>query len=203
MLQIYGTINTAMIKFNNMKEKKTKVFRTVVQITSVAKPPKAEPPVFKYRGNLYPSYLKYGNACSFVIPFAQYFCKGKGLDIGGFMDWSFPGAKAINITNNDGFDAYNLPNEKFDYIFSSHTLEHLPNYVGAIEYWKAHIKKGGVLFLYLPHPDMEYWRPQNNKKHFHVFYPEDMKKVLCDLGFKNVLVSQRDLYWAFTLVAFV
>ena len=158
--------------------------------------------IFKYRDKNYPSYIKHGNACSFIMPFARHFCKGEGLDIGGFDDWVFPGAKPINITIDDEYDAYNLPDKKYDFIFSSHTLEHLPNYVQALEYWKRHLKKGGVLFLYLPHPDMEYWNPQNNRKHFHMFYPEHIKKVLQDIKFKTVINSERDLYWAFSVVAF-
>jgi SAM-dependent methyltransferase len=156
---------------------------------------------FTYKKVVYPNYIKNGNACSFVVPFAQCFCKGKGLDIGGYLDWTFPGAQAINIVNKDKWDAYHLPDRKYDYIFSSHTLEHLENYVNALEYWKDHIKKGGVLFLYLPHPDMSYWLPQNNKKHLHTFNPEQMKILLEDLKFKSILYSERDLYWSFSVVA--
>ena len=156
--------------------------------------------VFYYKGSLYPKYLKSGNANSFIEPFAKYFCKGKGLDIGGFFKCTFPGAKSINILNDDGFDAYHLPREKYDYIFSSHTLEHLCDCVRALKYWKEHLKEGGVLFLYLPHPDMKYWLPQNNRKHLHLFYPEDIHKLLEDLGFKHVLHSERDLYWSFIVV---
>ena len=156
--------------------------------------------LFYYGGNLYPEYIKQGNANIFVEPFAKHFCKGKGLDIGGFSGSTFPNAKPINILNNDGFDAYHLPKGKYDYIFSSHTLEHLYDYVGALEYWKKYLKENGVLFLYLPHPDMEYWLPQNNRKHLHLFYPEDIHKLLEDLGFKHVLHSERDLYWSFVVV---
>jgi hypothetical protein len=155
---------------------------------------------YEYKGNLYPNYLKKGNACSFVLPYAKEFCSGNGLDIGGFFEWTFPGARAINIANNDGYDAYTLPDGQYDYIFSSHTLEHLTNYVEALTYWKSKIKKGGILFLYLPHPDMEYWLPQNNPKHLHVFYPEDLKKLLQDIGYQEVMTSERDLYWSFSVV---
>lgn len=156
--------------------------------------------VFYYKGNLYPEYLKHGNGNAFIKPFAEHFCKGEGLDIGGFFKCTFPGAKSINILNSDRFDAYHLPDEKYDYIFSSHTLEHLYDCVGALKYWKEHLKERGVLFLYLPHPDMEYWLPQNNRKHLHLFYPEDIRKLLEDLGFKYALHSERDLYWSFAVV---
>ena len=155
---------------------------------------------FLYKGDLYPNYIKAGNAAGYIVPFAREFCKGHGLDIGGFFDWIFPGAIPINITINDEWNAYNLPDEKYDYIFSSHTLEHLPDYVEALVYWKEHLKGDGVLFLYLPHPDMEYWRPQNNHKHLHMFHPADIRDLLVDLGFDEVLYSERDLYWSFSVV---
>ncbi len=155
---------------------------------------------FWYKDSLYPAYIKAGNAAGYVVPFAKHYCKGEGLDIGGFFDWTFPGATPINIILDDEWDAYNLPDEKYDYIFSSHTLEHLPDYVKALEYWKTRLKDGGVLFLYLPHPDMQYWLPQNNRKHLHCFYPKQMYQLLGDIGFEEVLYSERDLYWSFTVV---
>jgi SAM-dependent methyltransferase len=158
--------------------------------------------LFEYKDQIYPEFIKKGDACSFILPFAQQFCTGEGIDIGGFNNWTLPGSQAINVTIDDEYDAYNLPDKKYDYIFSSHTLEHLPNYITALEYWKKHLKQDGVLFLYLPHPDMEYWNPQNNRKHFHIFYPEHVKQVLFDLGFKNVINSERDLYWSFSVVGF-
>ena len=154
----------------------------------------------EYNGAVYPAYLKTGNANAYIEPFAKKFCFGNGLDIGGFSDWVFPGARAINILNNDDWDANNLPGTDYDYIFSSHTLEHLHDYIGALEYWHGSIQPGGILFLHLPHPDMEYWLPQNNQKHVHIFRPEDIAKTLSDLGFKNVIFSERDLGWSFSVV---
>jgi SAM-dependent methyltransferase len=159
--------------------------------------------IYSYKGKKYPTFIKNGNAAKFVIPFAQEFCFGDGLDIGGFFDWTFPGSKQINITINDEWDALKLPKKEYDYIFSSHTLEHLPNYVEALKLWKSRLKPNGVLYLYLPHPDMEYWLPQNNDKHLHEFYPKQIAKVLNDLGFKDILHSERDMYWSFTVVAYV
>lgn len=153
-----------------------------------------------YKGKAYPKYLREGHAASYIFPFAQQFCKGKGLDIGGLVGCHFPEAQIVNIVENDGYDAYKLPSGTFDYIFSSHTLEHLPDYIKALEYWKSVLTEDGVLFLYLPHPEMEYWLPQNNRKHLHCFYPEMMEKTLKDIGFNTVFVSGRDLYWSFCVI---
>lgn len=155
--------------------------------------------LFEYQGSLYPEYLKRGNAMRFIEPAARQFCIGKGLDIGS-GPWPLSGAEAINEGVRN--DAMNLPAGQYDYVFSSHCLEHLPNTVQAIEHWKSRIKPGGVLFLYLPHPDMRYWRPQHCRKHLHTFWPKDMAEMLQALGFTGVIHSERDLAWSFAVVGF-
>lgn len=155
--------------------------------------------LFGYRGEVYPTYLRDGNASRFIIPVAQHFCRGKGLDVGGGK-WPFP--DALCIDSQSGGDAMKLPKGQFDYVFSSHCLEHIPNYVSALEHWKSRLKPGAPLFLYLPHPDQLYWRPQFNRKHLHSFTPEHIVTVLKDLGFENVIASGRDMYWSFAVVAF-
>lgn len=156
--------------------------------------------VYEYKGKLYPAYLKGWNGMGHIQMFAKYFCDGKGLDVGCGL-WPLPDAVPVEIERGD-FDANNLPEGEYDYIFSSHCLEHVPNPVAALEHWKARLKPGGVLFLYLPHPDMKYWLPQNNRKHLHQWWPQDMEDVLRDLGFENIFRSERDLYWSFAIVGF-
>lgn len=156
--------------------------------------------IYEYDGQLYPSYLKEGNAAQFVVPAAQHFCKGSGLDVGAGK-WPFPGA--IPIESGNGGDALRLPEGLFDYIFSSHCLEHLNDPVAALEHWKSRLKwGGGVLFLSLPHPDMTYWRPQFCRKHRHLFWPKDTAEMVRDLGFENVIHSERDLSWSFQVIGF-
>ena len=157
--------------------------------------------VFTYKNQLYPDYIRRGNACAYVLPFARQFCQGHGLDVGGTKEWSLPGARIVNILQPDGHHAENIPPGPHNFIFSSHTLEHVSNYVSVLNHWLEHLKQGGVLFLYLPHPDMEYWLPQNNRKHLHSFDPKDLAKTVLDLGFTKVFHSERDLYWSFSIVA--
>ena len=64
------------------------------------------PPIFQYRGSLYPEYLKQGNAMQFIAPTAAKFCKGLGLDVGAGK-WPLPGAHPIEWTT--GGDANELP----------------------------------------------------------------------------------------------
>ena len=152
--------------------------------------------MFEYKGKIYPDYLKTGNASQFAIPFAKHFCKGTGVDVGA-NKWPFPGALPVDKIH--GGSAYEIP-FNVDYVFSSHCLEHLEDPISALEQWKLALKPGGVLFLYLPHPDMEYWLPQNCRKHRHSWQPEEMAKIVEDLGFKDVIHSERDLAWGFCVV---
>lgn len=163
--------------------------------------------LFSYDGKLFPDYIKHGNAMQFIAPTALQFCKGKGLDVGAGK-WPLPGA--VVVDEGRGFEhssALNLPDGyisdgNWDYVFSSHCLEHLINPVAAIEHWKTKLRAGGVLFLYLPHPDMTYWRPQNCRKHLHMFWPQDVVRMLADLGFVDILHGERDLAWSFAVVGF-
>jgi SAM-dependent methyltransferase len=154
--------------------------------------------IFDYKGKRYPTYLRDGNAMRFVKEAAQYFCLGEGLDV-GCGEWPLPGALPVDLKN--GGDANDLPHGAYDYIFSSHCLEHVVNPVATLEHWKSRLLANGILFLYLPHPDMEYWLPQNCRKHLHSWTPAAMVKVLTDLKFEDIIHSERDLMWSFAVVA--
>lgn len=154
---------------------------------------------FEYKGNRYPTYLREGNACRFIAPVAAHFCKGHGVDVGGGR-WPLPGA--IPWDRSDGNVATDLPLALLDYVFSSHCLEHLENPIAALEHWKTRLRPGGVLCLYLPHPSMEYWLPQNCRKHLHSWEPLAMAKIVSDLGFVNVIHSERDMAWSFCVIGY-
>lgn len=156
--------------------------------------------IYEHRGELFPAYLKTGNAAKFIAPAALHFCRGHGVDVGGGR-WPLEGANSIDLM--DGGDAMALPHGPYDFVFSSHCLEHLADPVAALEHWKSKIRPTGVLFLYLPHPDMTYWRPTGNRKHLHEWQPAQMARMLGDLGFSDVMHSERDMYWSFAVVGFV
>lgn len=155
-----------------------------------------------FRGNEYPSFQTNGNAARFAMPFALEVCKGEGVDVGcNRMEWKFPGAHPVDPEINQ-WDAMNFPYDELDYVFSSHCLEHVPGWVDVLEYWTSKLKKGGVLFLYLPDYSQEYWRPWNNRKHLHIFTPQILKDYLNSSGeYSKVFVSGVDLYNAFMVIA--
>jgi SAM-dependent methyltransferase len=154
-----------------------------------------------YKNKLYPHFQAEGNASQFSIPFAKHFCNGEGYDIGcNRTEWAYPGAQPIDLLFDDPWDAYNLPEKEVDYIYSSHCLEHLPDWVEALDYWNSKLKVGGVLFLYLPHYNQEYWRPWNNRKHIHMFVPDIIRDYMIDRNYTNIFFSDRDLNDSFIIV---
>ena len=160
--------------------------------------------IITFNNNKYPEFQSKGFASQFAFSYAKHFCIGKGYDIGcNRIEWAFPNSIPIDPVLNE-YDAYNLPDGEIDYIFSSHCLEHLPNWVNALDYWISKLKSGGILFLYLPHYDQEYWRPWNNRKHVHIFTPNIIKDYLIQNEYINqetIFVSERDLNHSFMAVA--
>lgn len=155
----------------------------------------------EFNDKKYPHFQAEGNASQFAIPFAKHFCQGEGYDIGcNRLDWAYPGSQPIDLIFEDEWDAYNLPNKSVDYIYSSHCLEHLPDWVEALDYWTCKLKRGGILFLYLPHYNQEYWRPWNNRKHIHAFEPKVLNEYMKDRKFINIFHSDRDMNDSFMIV---
>lgn len=154
--------------------------------------------LIKFKGKRYPQFQSIGNAAQFAIPYAKYFCKGVGVDVGCMKkEWAYPGAIPVDLSFDDEFHALNLPQKKLDYIFSSHCLEHITNWVEVLEYWYECLKKGGVLFLYLPTYKQEYWRPWHNRKHMSVFRPKIIKDWMKSKNFKHIFIGKQDLNYSF------
>jgi predicted SAM-dependent methyltransferase len=153
-----------------------------------------------YKGKEYPEFQSDGHASRFAEPYALSVCTGTGYDIGcKNREWSLPGSIPIDISFLDEWHAQNLPQNNVDYIFSSHCLEHIRDWVAAMEYWHENLKESGVLFLYLPDYSQQYWRPWNNKKHKNIFTSEIIRDFMVDLGYKNIFKSGIDLNNSFMI----
>ncbi len=156
-----------------------------------------------HQGHVYPKFQSEGFAAQFARPFAAKLCQGRGLDIGcNRPGWALPGSIMIDPLIDPNSNAYQLPDELFDYIFSSHCLEHLPDWVAALDHWGTRLRPGGVLFLYLPHYDQTYWRPWNNRRHVSVLDHKHINDYLVDKNYKNIFVTPGyDLNHSFYAVA--
>jgi SAM-dependent methyltransferase len=164
-----------------------------------------------YDGQIVPEYISKGHHSRFIQPLALEVCKGLGLDIGcNREEWKLPGSFGIDpAIPGCTWDAFNLPFNKldvlreWDYIFSSHCLEHLPDYMKALRLWTSVIKPGGTLFLYLPHYNCKHWRPHvkmSSSVHYHQFYPCQMQEIFEELGYTNIFTSDCDLAYSFAIM---
>ena len=160
--------------------------------------------LIEFKKKLYPLMTASGNGARFAIPYAKEVCRGVGFDVGcGKEEWAFPGAMPIDIMFKDRWHALNLPIKQYgnpDYIFSSHMLEHIVKWVHVLNYWTSCLKVGGILFLYLPHYDQEYWRPWNNPKHHSVLTVEMLRDYMESVGYINIFSSGRDLNYSFMIM---
>jgi len=161
----------------------------------------------EFNGKVYPSFQATGNAARWCRPFADEILKGltHGLDIGySKEEWKYPGSIGIEPSINPQFHAMNLPvygGEGFDYIHSSHSLEHVKeNWMNVLDYWMSVLRVGGILFLYLPHVSQEYWQTWSNRKHVHQFTGTEIADYLKSKGHK-VFLSSVDLNNSFIVVA--
>ena len=161
---------------------------------------------FIFKDKLYPNFIKDGYHSKYIRPVAQNICKGRGVDIGcKYEKWKlYPDddlCVGIDKSFNNSFHSLNLPDSNYDYIFSSHCLEHIDDYMKNLRYWKDCLISGGILFLYLPHENCEYWKPwvMKNNKHKHQFYPHQMIEIFKSLKFKNTICSEMDMAFSFAI----
>jgi SAM-dependent methyltransferase len=168
----------------------------------------------KFKDKIYPEFQSQGFAAQFAFPYARHFCQGKGYDIGcNRTEWAYPSAIPLDVNFSPDFytkyglsrNKYNanmLPSDKVDYIFSSHCLEHLNDWVGVLDYWMTKVKSGGCIFLYLPHRSQRYWQPQNNRKHIHSFDQEMIVQYFEDRNCPIIFHSEGyDLNNSFYVIA--
>lgn len=94
--------------------------------------------------------------------------KGKGLDIGCGPDPIFPDVTPFDLSHGDANHITQYFDGQFDFVYSSHCLEHMVDAKAAIlEWWKL-VKPGGVLFLLVPDEDLYeqgYWPSRFNRDH--------------------------------------
>lgn len=86
--------------------------------------------------------------------FFDNYCKGQGLDIGYGGDLLVPNCSGWDIEHGDAETLRGVKNVSFDFVYSSHTLEHMLDPVIALRNWWRVLKPGGYLILYIPHRDL-------------------------------------------------
>ena len=94
--------------------------------------------------------------------FFDRFCVGVGIDIGCAGYEAEPDVVAPpnarvrpwDYLDGDAHEMRGLEPESFDFVYSSHLLEHLADPVRAIRRWWELVEQGGRLVLSVPHRDL-------------------------------------------------
>lgn len=143
-----------------------------------------------YQGRFYPDYLTAGGASYAIFRIALQHCAGTGVDVGS-GHWPLPGAIPLDAHRGPGKtrSIREFGDGSLDYVFSSHCLEHIAAWREELALWIAKLKPGGVLFLYLPHPDCGLWQPGSpmvGDGHLWSPTPETMRTAFAQLGLKEL-----------------
>lgn len=142
------------------------------------------------KGRFYPDYLTVGGAGCAIFRVASGYCKGKGIDIGAGY-WPLPGAIPLDTERGPGVGrtVSDFDDGSLDCVFSSHCLEHIVQWRSVLAQWVGKLKPGGIVFLYLPHPECGIWHPGSpfvGDGHKWVPTPEAVSRALQEMGFEVV-----------------
>lgn len=128
-----------------------------------------------------------GNESLKLLNFIRPYLNGKGIDI-GCGPWPLEYSNIDTVDGNPEFNptfccsAVNIPvqNNYYDFVYSSHCLEHIKSPKNALNEWIRILKPGGLLILHLPH---KYFYPnvrdkEGNAAHWFDFTPDDIIHLL-------------------------
>lgn len=110
----------------------------------------------RYRGR-YPGWLFRGNACRIIAKEAHRWCIGRGIDFGAGR-WPLAGATPIDMDTDLRLGHIAACTQ--DFVFSSHTLEHVAGWRWVLGEFARVLRPGGKIFLYLPHESMALWNAE-------------------------------------------
>lgn len=86
--------------------------------------------------------------------FFEAYCQGEGLDIGCGDDPLTMDCCGWDVCNGDAQELQSIPDESFDFVYSSHCIEHMADVRVAIANWFRVVRKGGYLIIYGPERDL-------------------------------------------------
>ena len=86
--------------------------------------------------------------------FFNNFCQGNGLDIGFGGDPLTDKCTGWDWEHGDAQYLKTVEDNSFDFVYSSHTIEHMISPSIALKNWWRVLKPNGHLILYLPHRDL-------------------------------------------------
>lgn len=86
--------------------------------------------------------------------FFDTYCQGRGLDVGYGGDLLSTNSRGWDVEHGDAELLGGVADASFDFVYSSHVLEHVASPERALANWWRVLCPGGFLILYLPERDL-------------------------------------------------
>jgi predicted SAM-dependent methyltransferase len=100
---------------------------------------------------------------------------GRGLDVGAGNDplaAPYAHVEAFDLQQGDAQFLKKIKDSRYDFVYSSHSLEHMRDLRVAIRNWCRVLKPGGILYIVVPDWDLYehgIWPSTKNSDHKHSF----------------------------------
>ncbi len=104
----------------------------------------------------------------FWTDFEKSLIEGDGIDIGCGPDPIKPDVRKFDVEDGDANEISKYVTEVFDFVYSSHCLEHMHKPEQALQEWWKLVKPGGHLIFLVPDEDLYeqgVWPSQYNSDH--------------------------------------
>lgn len=127
--------------------------------------------------------------------FANYL-HGNGIDIGGGTDClklpeGIEGTVRLwDFQDGDAQYMHKVRDESFDFVYSSHCLEHMRDLKTAFTNWLRICRKGGILYICVPHEkyyEKGIWPSINNADHKYSFTVEEKSSLPANVAVREFL----------------
>jgi len=105
-----------------------------------------------------------------------------------------------------------VPNDSYDFIVSSHVLEHFPDPIKALKEWYRIVKNGGYIFMIVPHKERMFDRnkprttvaellhrhetkkyPESQSNHYSFWVTEDILDLIAEINLDWKVVDFQDV----------
>jgi SAM-dependent methyltransferase len=118
--------------------------------------------------------------------FFNKYCQGKGIDIGCGKDiLTAPNVQGWDKSDGDAQTMAGVGDNEYDYVYSSHCLEHVEDAKIALRNWWRILKPGGYLILLLPHRDLYEKKKELPSRYNHThlrFFIVERDELPCTMG---------------------
>ena len=143
------------------------------------------------------------------------YLSGRGLDIGCGSDPVRVEVERFDVEHGDAnrISSFVTDLESFDYVFSSHCLEHMHDPKAALREWWKLVKPGGVMIVIVPDEDLYeqgYWPSLFNSDHKASFTISkqaswspvsrnlaDLARCLSDADLMSLRLQDHDYKWTY------